>query len=208
MPSEEDNGVVRVTCTYQAQAHQCQKLVNGMNGARSRAFESYGGLKVPQQRVDSMGEDNGPELRQGSECLEKSRDFESPLDRESGYDHPVGVDKGAEGDADLRHRIARQWRCPAFAWKALEAMPVRNLFRATQSGKEQKPLKDADEAYIKTGDAFLSAVEDGGLSGKKLVTIVLAFQRWRHSQLKVCLIQWLSQLCFRFLDVCGSRSHE
>jgi hypothetical protein len=173
-----------------------QKLVNGV---QSRVSESHGGLKLPQQRGDSMGKDGGPELLQGSDYSDKSQKFDSGRDRKSGHDPPV--DKGSEGNANLKNKIAQQWRCPAFAWKALEAMPVRNLFRVSESSKENKPLKDADEAYMKTGDALLSAVEDGGLSEKKLVTIVLAFQRWRHSQLKVSVISLLSQFCFYFLNV-------
>ncbi|KAG0603585.1 hypothetical protein M758_10G104900 [Ceratodon purpureus] len=192
MPSEEENRVVYVTHMYQSQIQQCQKMVNGANNGQSRAFGSDEGLKLPQQRVESMGLDSGPEVLQGSDYFEKRRSFDPPQDRKS--DHPVVVSKSLEEDTDLRNRIARQWSCPAFAWKALEAMPVRNLFRVTQSCKEQKPLKEADENYIRTGESLLSGVEEGGLSEKKLVTIVLAFQRWRHSQLKNIIGQELRKV--------------
>lgn len=111
------------------------------------------------------------------------------------FDKPPDVDSGAHvGNCeqavivdnvhmDLRNRIARQWRCPAMALKALEAMPVRNFFRVTQSAVEHsKPSQVVD-----VGESF----DDGGMSQKKLVTIMLAFQRWRQSQLKNILGQEL-----------------
>jgi hypothetical protein len=57
-------------------------------------------------------------------------------------------------------------------------------------------LKEAQESFAKPGDVLLG---DGGMSERKLVTIVLAFQRWRHIQLKVCRM-WLILVFSFFLN--------
>lgn len=116
--------------------------------------------------------------------------FDNPPDCDQNGDHGK-VDgeveeKALDGNVDFRNRVARQWRCPALALKALESMPVRNLLRSVV---ERKP--DEEDGFVKSGGTFLSAVDDGGLSEKKMVTIMMAFQRWRQSQLKNLLGQEL-----------------
>lgn len=120
-----------------------------------------------------MGDDGGAGL-----LLQDSISFfDKPPDFGQNGEHVADSDKGSMDEPmDFRNRIARQWRCPALALKA-------NLFRVTQSAMERKP--DAEESFVKCGNAFLSAVDDGGISEKKMVTIMMAFQRWRQSQLKV-----------------------
>jgi len=139
----------------------------------SRGFENNGAL----QRVDIiMGDDSG--------VLQESINyFDKPPEFDQNSEPDQVDDKGSDGNMDFRNRIARQWRCPALALKALQSMPMRNLFRVTQSAVERKP--DVKESFVKSGEAFLSVVDDGGMSEKKLVTIMMAFQRWRQSQLKV-----------------------
>jgi len=136
----------------------------------SRGFESL-------QRVNiNMGDDSG--LVQDSINY-----FDKPPDFNQNGGHDRVDDKGSDGIVDFRNRIARQWRCPTLALKALESVPVRNLFRVSQSAVERK--SDTEESFVKSGEALLSSVDDGGMSEKKLVTIMFAFQRWRQSQLKV-----------------------
>ena len=190
MPPEDENRLVRLTSSYQTQVqvHPCQKLVNGMNGVQNGALGLLGGSKL-QASVDSMGDASSAQCVQGCDNIDKRSSFDPAREAKNEHEQAVVMEKGADQvSTDLRNRIARQWRCPAFAWKALETMPVRNLFRVTQASMEQNPLKDAEETFVKPPAALLSAVEDGGMSERKLVTIVLAFQRWRHIQLKVCRV--------------------
>lgn len=125
--------------------------------------------------VMKMGDDRGTEL-----LLQDSINyFDKPPDFDQNENAHVSDGKGST-TVEFRNRVARQWRCPALALKAFESLPARNLFRAIE---QRKP--DGEESFVKCGDAFLTAVDKGSMSEKKLVTIMMAFQRWRQSQLKV-----------------------
>lgn len=195
MPSGGENMLIRVSHIHQTKVHQCKKPVNGSNRVHSIPFESHGGLK-DQQRADDM-DDTSVEFLQGSGCEAKHSDFILAHEEKSEHDQSVVLDssKGLEASPDFRNRITRQLRCPAFAWKSLEAMPVRDLFRVTHSISEPKPSKDSDETFVKNGSNLLSTVEGEGIySEKELVSVVLAFQRWRHVHLKNILGQELRKV--------------
>lgn len=141
-----------------------------------------GGFKSLQRVNIIMGDDSG--------LVQDSINYlVEPPDFDQNGEHDRVDDKGSDGIEDFGNRIARQWRCPTLALKALESMPVRNLFRVSQSAVERK--SDMEESSVKNGEALLSAVDDGDMSEKKLVTIMFAFQRWRQSQLKNLLGQEL-----------------
>lgn len=79
----------------------------------------------------------------------------------------------------------RQWNAPPFAWADMETTSVRKLFHVSQS-KAMKKLADVKDRFMDAA-AFSDADEDEKMAERKVVAVVLAFQRWRHTQLKACV---------------------
>lgn len=198
---EGENRLIRISHVIQSdqqqqlQSQQNHRRMNneGINGVRGSATGNFG-ILTSSHRNDNVSSSSSSSSSCSSaefvdsNCNGENTKTESDPRHEQKDKHnwSIGVECQAKemNAASRKCAVVSNWKTtPAYEWGDVEKPSVNQDESHVTQLKTRRTIADMRQRFLDAGG--FSDVDDSEKTAGKVVAVVLAFQRWRHTQLKV-----------------------
>lgn len=197
---EEQNRPIRISHVIQSdqqqqlQSQQKQPRMNneGINGVRGSATGNFGVL-TSSHRNDNVSSSSSSSSCSSAEfadsnCNGENTKTESDPRHEQKDKHNWSIGDECQAKemnaASRKCAVVSKWQTtPAYEWGDVEKPSVNQDASHVTQLKTRRTIADMRQRFLDAGG--FSDVDDSDKTAGKVVAVVLAFQRWRHTQLKV-----------------------
>lgn len=197
---EEENRLIRISHVIlsdqqqQLQSQQNQRRMSneGMNGVRGSATGNFG-ILTSSHRNDNVSSSSRSSSCSSAEfvdsnCNGENTKTESDPRHEQKDKHSWSIGDECQAKemnaASRKCAVVTNWQTtPAYEWRDVEKPSANQDPSHVTQLKTRRTIADMKQRFLDAGG--FSDVDDSDKTAGKVVAVVLAFQRWRHTQLKV-----------------------